>query len=281
MARNPTKILSIWRFLEVFREGTANWIWPAFVAVSVAWIAVGLSPDEVANRPQFRVDPRSVILTANPGWLCRDLRQDVAAGLERAGMINLLAPGLAERVAALLAQHPWVKSVHWVRPRYPSGLEIGVTFRRPVCFWRGPAETYVFDDDGFLVPASDLCQDQFSRLFEVILPEGASLSTDQHRVRDGRLIESARLASVLGPEVAGTEFRYIRPEVTIHLIDPEEVVLRLLAEDGREILWGHPPARETPGEAAAGAKKDALLRWLREESGSLRQSGIVLELYRP
>ncbi|MCS7237295.1 MAG: hypothetical protein NZ899_03390 [Thermoguttaceae bacterium] len=272
------KIVFITDLLRAFRRLDPTWALVVGMSGLAVWLIGSLPGEEVSSRPEYQLDEQSLVLPAAPPWLCRELRDDFTIALSQAGLADLIDEELAQRAAILLERHPWVKAVTFARPRYPAAIEVHLTYRWPVCFWKVASGICVLDEEGYVLPSTDLCGEALDRLFEIIAPDSVAASIGGGRARDGRLIESARLASLLGADVVEAGFRLIRAEVTIHPIDPEEITLFLVASDGRQIFWGHPPGRETPGEAAADRKKEVLLRWLEEAGQMPNQGGIVLDL---
>lgn len=145
----------------------------------------------------------------------------------------------AERLAAALAQHPWVARVERVERLGDGRLRAALTYREPALAVAAPAR--VVDRHGTLLPLGA------SREGLPVLAGPVPAPPAPGRPwADARVKAAARVAHYLGPHLAALGLAGCAVEV-----ERDEVTLRAR---GAVVRWGSPPGKEKPGEPPAAAK---------------------------
>jgi hypothetical protein len=219
----------------------------------------------VAARERYLVPADRITLTAPPAWIAADVRGQVvhAAGLDR--RLSILDPAFPETVKNAFALHPWIASVDRIEKRVPAGVQIDVSYRKPVAVIETPSgETLLLlpvDDRGVHLPADDvpLIRRQYLPRITGIVgqpPVG-------QRWEDGRVAGAVEIAALLGDVWEALHLQEItpstRPEVKV--VGTEEVqyfVYELVARGGTRILWGPAPRARAPGDEAFAVKLQRL-----------------------
>jgi hypothetical protein len=262
---------------------------PAFAlglgALVVALVAVGrLTREGLRGSPRYTLPFSAIDCPPPPGQSRGEFLTEVAYGAGCPEQLDVLAEGLAGRLAEAFARHPWVDTVERVAILPGPRVEIRLAYRTPVLavLLTGPApdgrqvhvpvrslpqggrnETAparVVDARGVLLPASAPTEG-LPVLYHRVGPPAGSAGT---RWGDGAVEEAAATAAFVRPH-----------QDKLHLEDVEigasGVILRTAA--GSTVLWGRPPGQEPADEAAAAEKLRRLVDYCAAHGGLDRPAG--------
>jgi hypothetical protein len=199
-----------------------------------------------------------------------DVECEPPAGLSRAAFLDevqyldelpdrldLLDAGLAGRLARVFAGHPWVEEVQRVEVLPPRRVRVCLVYRTPVLAVPlaevGPPARDALpprravDRHGILLPVAAAHPALPVLAGEVPPPPGRPGTP----WGDTRVGAAAAVAALLQPHLERLGLEGCSAEVTGDGVTLSQPRLR--------ILWGAPPGREQPGEAAAEAKVRRLL----------------------
>lgn len=192
--------------------------------------------------------------------------------------LHLLEDGLADRLAAAFARHPWVEKVERVEITARRQVRVELVFRTPqllVVLAESKSRTktgsaFAVDGDGVLLPA-DAVQAGLPTLRGVHKPPAGPAGTAWE---DGAVEAAARTAHFLRSHQA--VFKIDEIEVT-----DDGVLLTVARADSPRpalrVIWGSPPGKEKDAEAGAQLKVDRLLEYRVKPPGTLK----VFDLRQP
>ncbi len=186
--------------------------------------------------------------------------------------LSLLETGIASRLAAAFARHPWVEKVEQVEIDQPRHVRVRLAYRTPVLVVQ-PGLEIRFDTDPSAKGANHAGLGRMVDANGVLLPKSGSypgLPTLAGKIPrptgssgrpwgDPAVRAAARTASYL---------RRYRDAVTPLFFEATTEGIVLSISSGTKILWGHAPGAEVPGEASAAQKMKRLLAY-RKSHGSL------------
>jgi hypothetical protein len=221
----------------------------AGLALLAAVLVLGrLARDELRARGHYAVAFADVDCDPPPGLSREAFLGEVQylAGLP--DHLDLLEPGLSERLAGAFAAHPWVEEVGQVEKVAPAGLRVHLRHRSAVLAVRpaqGPRRAV--DRHGVLLP---LAADQ-ADLPRFAGPAGPPTGRPGSPWGGPTVEAAARTAAALLPHLDRLGLCGCTVEVT-----PAGVVLHAPRV---RVLWGHAPGQEPPDEPDAGAKLQRLL----------------------
>jgi hypothetical protein len=182
--------------------------------------------------------------------------------------VNVRDDGLAERLAAAFAKHPWVKKVERVEVTPPGRVRVQVVFRTPVLAvahrWEGKGKDDPFprmpsfqgddplagaravDAEGVLLPPTAPLAG-LPILFDKTAPPSGPAGAPWG---DPAVEAAARTAGFLHP---------YRDRLHVNAIDTVDGDIVLSGLFTFRVLWGSAPGAEKPEEATAAQKIERLL----------------------
>ena len=187
--------------------------------------------------------------------------------------VSVLESGLAERLAAGFAKHPWVAGVERVEVLHPAAAVVNVTYRTPVAAVTAGDGLYPIDAAGVLLPPAD-----FTRPAADALPRVAGIESTPGPAGspwpDPAVTGAAAICAALGEDWNRLDLAAVRPldESAGRFWDrvrqtpaPEDAPateprFELVTRAGSRILWGRPPGSAHPGELATDTKRLRLTR---------------------
>ncbi len=275
-AKKSTEVAASFSVRETLQRLAAVAARYAVLSGLLLTVAVGLfyglwrfvRPHVVEGR-EFQLDPRQIVVRpTQPDWIRKDIRDEVLRGASIESQLSLLDDELAQRVYKAFALHPWIARVERVTKRHPSGLEVDVQYRRPVCMVEVPGGLYAVDIDGVLLPTADFAGAevrQYPRLAGTLTTTESPVGTKWH---DPQVQEAARIAAVLVDDWARFKLARIVP-VTADGRLPQGVSneYELQTAQGSRIRWGCPPPQGRADEPSADEKL-ARLRSYVEQHGT-------------
>lgn len=251
----------------------------SIVGLSYAvWRQVGA---HVVAGQQYQVDPEQIAITPPPPWIHSDIKKQVIRDASLNGPLSLLDNQLTVRMATAFSAHPWVAHVERVSKRYPAGLEVALSYRKPVAMVEvndGQSALPV-DAHGVLLPTADFSPEEaaaYPRIGEIHTAPAGAAGTPWG---DGAVGGAAQIAAVLDGEWKGLGLLRIVPAGRRAAKTGSEYVYALVTNAGTTIQWGRAPATNMPGEIAAVEKVAQLKKFAAQNSGTLDPSdGSHLEL---
>ena len=219
----------------------------------------------VAARERYLIPADRIVLTEPPAWIVADVRNQVihTAGLDR--RLSILDPAFPETVKNAFALHPWIAKVDRIEKLVPAGVQVDVTFRKPVAVIEAPS-----GDTALLLPVDGwgihLPADDVPPIRRQYLPRITGIFDQPpvgQRWEDPRVAGAVEIAALLGDVWEALHLQEItpstRPDVLITGSEEHQYfVYELVARGGTRIQWGPAPQARVPGEDAFAVKLQRL-----------------------
>jgi hypothetical protein len=261
------------------------------IGVSVlVWDQVG---DHVRSGGEYQIDAARIAITQPPAWIHADIKVEVLHDIAFVGPLSLLDSELTVRMAGAFAAHPWVAHVERVSKRFPAGLDVVLSYRKPVAMVEveGGTGALPVDADGVLLPTSDFTADDaeaYPRIGEIhTMPAGPAGKPRG----DPGVAGAAQIVAALAGDWKALDLFRIVPSGQLAGRTGVEPVFHLITRSGTQVRWGRAPTTSLPGEVPAAEKIAQLKRFAAGNNGSLdlsdgaqleiRDDGALLERPRP
>ncbi len=232
------------------------------------WQQVG---PHVRSSGQYQLDPEQITITPPPAWIRSDIKAEALRDASFDGPLSLLDPELTVRVASALAAHPWVAHVERVSKRFPSGLDVVVSYRRPVAMVEveDGASALPVDAEGIVLPTRDFRPteaEDYPRIGEIHTTPSGSAGM---RWGDAGVAGAAQIAAALGNEWKKLDLFRIVPGERKPGRSGVEYTFSLVTHSGTKVNWGRAPTTDLPGELPAAEKISQLKTYAAKNNGSL------------
>lgn len=211
--------------------------------------------DSVGRGEDAILLPEAVALRGQAPWVKADIRAEAlrAASLDRG--LPLHDPELAKRLARAFDMHPWVRRVVRVELRHPAAAAVEIECREPAAMVGVSGGLLAVDAEGVVLPSGDFTAESAAGYPRLAGIESSPQGPEGARWGDPAVEEGAALAHVIAPEWTVLRLVECRPVDAAGRRSWE-----LVDGDGRTIVFGSAPGRETPGEPTAAAKIASLRR---------------------
>jgi hypothetical protein len=218
---------------------------------------------------QYQVEPAGIAITPAPPWIRSDIKSEVIREASFDGPLSLLDARLTLRVAGAFAAHPWIARVERVSKSFPSGLEVVVSYRRPVAMVEVPDGALPVDVEGVVLPTVDFKPgeaDRYPRIGEIHTQPAGLVGA---RWGDDAVVGAAEIAAAFGDEwqTLGL-FRIVPAGRRAGGRAGAEFAFALFTRGGTRIDWGLSPSTQVVGEPSP-REKIARLKKYAAEHGSL------------
>ena len=227
---------------------------------------------QVLGSDAYLLTPDDVQITPTPDWIRADVRGEVFRDASLEGPLSIMDEDLAGRIAAAFSLHPWVAKVVRVTKHHPAGVQVELDYRRPVCMVETPDGLQPVDIEGVLLPREDFSPVEAARYARVTGIDTAPLGPVGTRWGDGRVVDAAEIAALLGPAWQELKLDRIAPAQGTPAVYSSATTYELFTRGGTRILWGHGPASKLPSEIPA-IDKAARLKQYAAQNGSLEGPG--------
>jgi len=125
------------------------------VVVGLLGLLLWLNPvlrERLLGQERHRFPVAEIQCAAPPGLSRTTFLEEVQYYAELPSHVDRVRADLKDHLTESFARHPWVKSVDSVRVKSDGGIEVRLTFRRPVLAVRVGKELRAVDVDGILLP---------------------------------------------------------------------------------------------------------------------------------
>jgi hypothetical protein len=229
------------------------------VALTFGWPVVRKFMPNLEARREYRLTTSHIRITQPPHWVPHNLVEQVVERANLPAELPLLDEGLARDLALAFALHPWVEDVISVKKSFPAMVEVKLNYRHPVAMVQMKPGSYPVDVRGVLLPPQDFSPAD-ARAYPQIV---GVVSTPQGPAGSGWgdpiVVEAARLAAELAPYWKRLQLAaIICPRVATHDESLDAGVYMLTTSGGSEIIWGHGPDSDHPGELTISQKIERL-----------------------
>jgi len=248
----PEEAPSVWEAVAARRVGLG--------AVAVVLAAVGLAAlvwPRVAERVRGSDDvvllPDAVELQGQAPWVKADIRAEALHGASLDHGLPLHDPELANRLARAFDMHPWVRQVVRVELRHPAAALVEVRCREPAAMVGVDGGLLAVDAEGVVLPSADFTAELAAGYPRLAGIESSPQGPEGARWGDPTVEEGAALAHCIAPEWTKLGMSECRA-TTVSSADGPRRVWELVAADGRIIVFGAAPGRESEGEPSAAVK---------------------------
>ena len=210
----------------------------------------------VMQRNQHLLRADRITTTTPPAWISANIAAEVVrdAGLD--GRLSLLDDSFAQVIEDAFALHPWIESINRITKRYPQGVHVDVSFRRPVAVVEmSGSESVLFvpiDKQGVHLPPADVPE-----LRKRYLPRIGGIVGRPPVGQvwpDPRVTGAAELAEKLRDAWEPLCLVDILPSARPEIRDGSRFfVYDLITRGGTRVVWGaapsSAPAKEDPFDA--------------------------------
>ena len=238
------------------------------VCVAMLWPSVRRYIPDLASRAEYRLETAKIRITQPPRWVPTNLVEQVSDQANLPAELSLLEPNVLRDVAEAFALHPWVEEVVSVRKSFPAAIDVELTYRRPVAMVQVRQGVYPVDPSGVLLPPHDFSaadSKNYPQISGVLSTPQGPAGTDWG---DPVVTDAAQLASELAPNWKKFSLAAI---VCPRSISPDDGfdagVYELRTAGGSEIVWGHGPNSDHPGELTTAQKVERLEKYAAKFGG--------------
>jgi hypothetical protein len=241
-----------------------RWIWASATALGLAvvggyavWRHVG---PHVLSSAEYQIDPQKIEVTAPPPWIRTNVKAEAVHDASLAGPLSLLDSHLTVRMASAFAAHPWVARVERVSKRYPSSVEVVLSYRKPVAMVDVQGGALPVDVDAVILPSGDFepkSAERYPRIDEIHTAPSGQVGKCWS---DPAVVGGVRVAAVLGADWQQLGLARIVPGVRKPARSGFEYEYMLYTRGGTRIDWGRAPSPD----GADGSPPSAKLARLRD-----------------
>lgn len=216
---------------------------------------------QISQRGNYLLSDERITISALPEWILGDVRSEAVRNAGLVGRLSVLDDAFAQVVEDAFELHPWVESVDQITKRYPAGVHVEITYRRPVAVVELVAQNVVqlvpIDRFGVHLPAADvpnIRKRYLPRIGGIVErpPVGQPWS-------DARVLGAAELADQLSPQWESLHLVDILPSARPEIREQSRYfVFNLITRGGTKVVWGAAPSTAPPSEDGFAAKLDRL-----------------------
>lgn len=235
---------------------------------------------EVVGRDRYLLQPERITITPLPEWVTADVRSEVVRDTGLGGRLSLLDDAFPQVIEDAFKLHPWVENVERITKNFPQGVQVELTYRRPVAVVElaGPdgVQFVPIDKRGVHLPTDDVPE-----LRKRYLPRVGGIVGRPPVGQvwpDTRVIGAAELAYALRDEWEPLCLVDILPSARPEIRDNNRFfVYDLITRGGTRIVWGAVDSAAVPGEDSFEKKLDRLRACVAEHGplDSVRGPAIV------
>jgi hypothetical protein len=240
----------------------------ALVALVGGWPVIHRLLPLLDGRSEYRIRAAQIQITQTPHWVPHNLVEQVIEKADLPADMSLLDENLTREIAGAFALHPWVEEVVSVTKSFPAQVEVRLNYRRPVAMVQVKQGLYPIDVHGVLLPPQDFSAADartYPQILDVLSTPQGPAGSDWG---DPVVTEAARLASELAPCWKKLQLAAILCPRTLKQTDSlDEGVYTLTTTGGSQIVWGHGPGSDHPGELSTGQKIERLEKYASQYRG--------------
>ncbi|MSR60439.1 MAG: hypothetical protein EXS05_22830 [Planctomycetaceae bacterium] len=240
----------------------------AIVGLCLGWPTIRSLIPELGSRPEYKLAATKIQVTQPPKWVPHNLVEQVIEHADLPSELSFLDDDLVRSLAEAFALHPWVAEVESVRKSFPPAIEVKLKYREPVAMVEVKNGKYPVDAQGVLLPPQDFSSADARGYQQIIgvhsTPQGPAGSNWGDEV----VVEAARLAARLAPCWKRLKLAAIVcPREPRKTNDLDSGVYELITQGGSEIIWGHGPRSDHPGELTTDQKIERLETYAKKFGG--------------
>ncbi len=216
---------------------------------------------QISQRDNYLLTNQRITISPLPEWITGDVRDEAVRNAGLAGRLSVLDDAFVQVIEDAFVLHPWVESVDRIIKRYPAGVHVELTYRRPVAVVELVNQNVVqlvpIDRHGVHLPASEV-----PNIRKRYLPRIGGI-VERPPVgqpwADPRVLGAAELAVQLAPEWKSLHLVDILPSARPEIRDQRRYFLfDLITRGGTKIIWGAAPGTAPASEDQFAAKLDRL-----------------------
>jgi hypothetical protein len=218
----------------------------------------------IAGEPQYRLQADNIHITPNPPWIRSDIKAEILRDTDLMRSVSILDDWatLSRRIQEAFEFHPWVDAVTRIERRLPNGLQVELTYRRPVAAVESSdASGVVFlpiDEHAIRLPEGDLTDAERRYLPRISGVTGRPLVGDTWD--DPRIVGGARLAAALADVWQQLRLVEILATAQGPRSEPQSYTFEIVTTGGTRIVWGSAPGKESgSGESPFEKKRQRIM----------------------
>ncbi|HTI52536.1 MAG TPA: cell division protein FtsQ/DivIB [Planctomycetaceae bacterium] len=240
----------------------------ALVALACGWPVIHRLMPLLDGRSEYRLRAAQIQITQPPHWVPHNLVEQVIEKADLPAEMSLLDENLARDIAEAFALHPWVEEVVSVTKSFPAMVEVKLNYRRPVAMVQVKQGLYPIDVQGVLLPPQDFSAADaktYPQILDVLSTPQGPAGSDWG---DPVVAEAARLANELAPYWKKLQLAaIICPRAQKRTDSLDEGIYTLTTTGGSQIIWGHGPGSDHPGELSTEQKIERLEKYASQYRG--------------
>jgi hypothetical protein len=238
------------------------------VALTAGWPIIHRLFPLLDGRSEYRLRAAQIQITQTPHWVPHNLVEQVIEKADLPAEMSLLDENLTREIAGAFALHPWVEEVVSVTKSFPAMVEVKLNYRRPVAMVQVKQGLYPIDVHGVLLPPQDFSAADartYPQILDVLSTPQGPAGSDWG---DPVVAEAARLASELAPVWKKLQLAAILcPRAPRQTDSLDEGIYTLTTTGGSQIVWGHGPGSDHPGELSTDQKIERLEKYASQYRG--------------
>jgi len=205
----------------------------------------------VIHRDRYLLAAERITMSTLPEWISADVRAEVIrdSGLDH--RLSVLDDQFVQIVSDAFLLHPWIESVDKITKSYPPGVDVEVTFRRPVAVVEMVTNQGVqlvpIDNRAIHLPAADV--PEIRKRYLPRVGGIAKLPPVGQPWTDPRVVGAAELAQRLADSWESLHLVDILPSARPEIQGEHRFfIYNLITRGGTKIVWGAAPTTAPPGE---------------------------------
>lgn len=229
------------------------------LAAAFGWPILRPLIPKLDSRSEYHLQATQIHVTQAPHWVPHNLVEQVIGHADLPEQLSLLDENLTRDLAMAFALHPWVEEVVSVKKSFPASVDVTLNYRRPVAMVQVKQGLYPIDVSGILLPPQDFSPSDAKAYPQIVNVHSTPQGPAGSGWGDPVVIEAARLAVELAPHWKKLQLAAIvcprSPQKSDEL---DAGVYTLSTVGGSEIVWGHAPGTDHPGELTTSQKIERL-----------------------
>lgn len=232
--------------------------------LQVAWQYV---EPTIINREPYLLTAERITMTPQPEWIGSDIRNEVIRNASLSDRLSILDEAFMNVIQDAFVLHPWIASVDKITKQYPAGVQVDVTFRKPMAVVEMAAEDGMLlvplDENAVVLPIADVPEIRkryMPRIQNIVDRPPVGQKWDNPRVTG-----AVDLAVQLTESWEKLFLVDILPSTRPEILDQHRFyVYDLMTRGGTRVVWGAAPGMSPPGEADFATKLERLKQCVTE-----------------
>lgn len=193
---------------------------------------------ELLRQPIYLVEGGEVRISKPHQWVNRDFFANAVVKGGLTSPLSVADPTLVGKLRDGLEADPWIESVDQIDVSLQDGVQILATYRTPALMVQTLDGLFPVDKNGVVLPTRDFAIGDTSMFPRFRLFDSSPPTAIGSRWRDPRIVEAARLATLLSPF---NEEQNLWKRCELAEIRPSESAdgsFEMYSQAGSRVIWG-------------------------------------------